>query len=140
MLLLSIGPPPQINVHHAQKKDIENLTLLMHDLFPNSRVKGKDGDVYLVAEVKGLLAGFCHFRLRKKTCYIAGLGVLAQFRNRGVGSALLAHALSEIDNAGVRTTLLKVRALNPASNLYLKFGFFEKYAGETLLLVRKRPS
>lgn len=112
----------------------------MQSLFPNSRVKHKRGDIYLVAEIDGKLAGFCHYRMRKKTCYIAGLGVLPHFRNHGAGSLLLSRALDEIDSAGMQTTLLKVRALNPASNLYVKFGFFEKYSSETLLLVRKRPS
>jgi ribosomal protein S18 acetylase RimI-like enzyme len=113
---------------------------LMSILFPNSRQIIKEGDVMLVAEYNGKPAGFCHFRIKGKKCYIAGLGVLPEFRNIGIGSLLFQSALDEIDAAGVQETVLKVRALNPASNLYVKFGFFERVAGETLLLERKRPS
>ena len=132
--------PISVIIRKPQKQEEESLFEIISSLFPNSRVKHKPGDSYLVAEVGGKLAGFCHYRMRKKTCYIAGLGVLPQFRNHGAGSLLLSRALDEIDSAGMQTTLLKVRALNPASNLYVKFGFFEKYSSETLLLVRKRPS
>ncbi|MCX6769218.1 MAG: hypothetical protein NT051_00880 [Candidatus Micrarchaeota archaeon] len=110
--------PISIIIRKPQKQEEESLFEIMQSLFPNSRVKHKRGDIYLVAEIDGKLAGFCHYRMRK----------------------LLSRALDEIDSAGMQTTLLKVRALNPASNLYVKFGFFEKYSSETLLLVRKRPS
>jgi len=93
-----------------------------------------------VAEKSGVIVGFCHYRLREKTCYIAGLGVLPQYREHGIGSLLLSEALYRADKAGVQTTYLKVRSLNQAAKLYASLGFFERRWGETLVLVRKRPS
>jgi [ribosomal protein S18]-alanine N-acetyltransferase len=97
-------------------------------------------DNFLVAEKEGVLIGFCHFRLRGKTCFIAGLGVLPQYREHGVGSQLMAEALYRADTEGAQTTYLKVRSLNQAAKLYASFGFFEKQYGDTLTLVRKRMS
>lgn len=139
MLILAISGS-QITVRKAGKADDAALLAIMHALFPNSRTKVREGDIVLVAECKGALSGFCHLRLREKTAYISGLGVLPECRNKGAGSALLSRALSLIDKSGIDTVLLKVRALNHASSLYVKFGFVEKRMGETLLLVRKRPS
>ena len=137
---MGFGAAPGISVRRQEKRDEAAVAGLSRSLFPNSRVRRKEGDFVLVAEAGGKIIGFCHFRLRSKTGYIAGLGVLPEFRNHGAGGMLLSAALAEMDSAGMQTTLLKVRALNPASNLYVKFGFFEKRAGETMLLVRKRPS
>jgi len=109
-------------------------------LFPNSHFRNLPGDSYLLAERNGLSVGFCHYRIREKICYIAGLGVLAQYREHGVGSQLLAEALYNADRKGVQKTYLKVRAINHAAKLYAHFGFFEKKAGDTLVLVRKKPS
>lgn len=109
-------------------------------LFPNARNRFLPGDYYLVAVKGGIPIGFCHYRIRGKICYVAGLGVLAHYREHGVGSHLMAEALYQADKKGVQTTYLKVRALNCAAKLYLHFGFFERRMGETLLLVRKKPS
>lgn len=111
-------------------------------VFPNARSRVMPGDIFFLAERGGIPVGFCHLRLRKKNkaCYIAGLGVLAHYREHGVGSQLMAQALYFADTHGVQTTYLKVRALNTASKLYLDFGFFERRSDETLTLVRKRPS
>ena len=97
-------------------------------------------DRYIIAERNGLPVGFCHYRFRGKNCYIAGLGVLSQYRNHGYGSQLLAEVLLDADENGLETTYLKVRALNTAAKLYMHFGFFEKRMGDVLLLVRKRQN
>ena len=105
-----------------------------------SRMRALPGDMFLLAEKGGIPVGFCHYRIREKSCYIAGLGVLAQYREHGAGSRLMSEALYRIDRKGVQVTYLKVRAINHAAKLYVNFGFFEKKSGETLLLVRKRQN
>ena len=127
-------------VSKARKADMPAIFEMISLLFPNSRNRHLPGDRYLVAKRAGVPIGFCHYRIRAKLCCIAGLGVLAQYRERGAGSHLMAEALFDADRKGVQTTYLKVRALNSAAKLYLQFGFYEKRMGETLLLVRKRPS
>lgn len=128
------------SVRKADRKDKKAILDMIGLLFPNAHNRHLPLDRYLVAERGGLPVGFCHYRIRGNVCYIAGLGVLAQYREHGVGSHLMAEALFDADRKGVQTTCLKVRALNSAAKLYLQFGFFEKRTGETLLLVRKRPS
>lgn len=128
------------SVRKGKPADLPAMQEMAAMLFPGSRSKFLPRDRYLVAERNGLLIGFCHYRFREKSCYIAGIGVLAQYRNHGVGSELLANALLDADENGMDSTSLKVRALNNAAKLYHQFGFFEKRAGDVLLLVRKRQN
>lgn len=132
--------PPNFSVRRARKADMDAISEMIALLFPNSHWRRLPEDRYLIAEKGSVPIGFCHYRLREKNCYIAGLGVLAQYREHGVGSHLMAEALYDADKKGVQTTYIKVRALNSAAKLYLQFGFFEKRMGETLLLVRKRQN
>src|SRR3989338_575130 len=93
-------------------------------LFPNAHFRNLENDMYLVAEKEGgIPVGFCHMRIRDVSCYIAGLGVLPQYREHGIGTMLMDAALRIADRRGVQTTLLKVRALNHASKIYLQLGF-----------------
>ena len=128
------------SVRKAAKPDMAVIRDMVNLLFPNSRQRFLPHDTFLVADHDGVLIGFCHYRVRGKVCYIAGLGVLHQYRERGVGSQLMAEALYHAEGKGVQTTVLKVRALNHAAKLYSDFGFFEKKWGETMVLVRKRMS
>ncbi|MCX8198103.1 MAG: GNAT family N-acetyltransferase [Candidatus Micrarchaeota archaeon] len=128
------------SVRKAKPSDMDAVRQMVSILFPSARLRQLPEDVFLVAEKEGIPIGFCHYRIRKKACYIAGLGVLPQYREHGVGTRLMAEALYRIDRAGVQKTYLKVRALNHAAKLYLGFGFYEKRAGDTITLVRKKPS
>ena len=127
-------------VRKAKVSDMPMIEEMAAMLFPNSRMRALPGDTFLIAEKGGIPVGFCHYRIREKSCYIAGLGVLAQYREHGAGSRLISEALYRIDRKGVQVTYLKVRAINHAAKLYVNFGFFEKKSGETLLLVRKRQN
>ena len=127
-------------VRRARKEDLPAIEEMMALLFPNASPKMLPYDVFFIAERSGIPIGFCHLRMRESRCYIAGLGVLAHYREHGLGTSLLEHALYYADKHGAQSTCLKVRALNTASKLYLSLGFFEKRIGETLVLVRKRPS
>lgn len=122
------------------KEDLEGIEGLVLLLFPKANFRDLDGDEYIVAEHKGRIVGFCHFRMRRKTCYVAGLGVLDKYRRNGIGTSLLSAALAEIDKSGVDTTVLKVHALNRASNLYSSLGFFERKMGDVMVLERKKPN
>jgi len=129
-------------IRRARKSDMQVLLQLIAAIFPSARRRTKPGDIFLLAERGSVPVGFCHMRLdeEKKRCYIAGLGVLAHYREHGIGRRLMYEAVLFADKMGVETTTLKVRALNTASKLYLDFGFFERRAGDTLTLVRKKPS
>ena len=124
----------------AKKEDMEIIEDMMGMLFPDADIQHKEDDVYLLAEKKGFPVGFCHLRFRESSCYIVGLGVLPEFRAHGIGSMLMERALAMIDRKGVRTTTLKVSAINTAASLYVKFGFYERKYGQTLILVRKQSN
>ncbi|MEM4348461.1 MAG: GNAT family N-acetyltransferase [Candidatus Anstonellaceae archaeon] len=129
------------NVRRAKKSEIETVKRLILTIFPKARNRILPTDYILIAEKNQIPVGFCHYRIRGKICYIAGLGVLAHYREHGIGSKLLAEALYHADKKGVQTTYLKVRANNyAAAKLYLHFGFFERRVGDVLLLVRKRAN
>ena len=132
--------PADVKVRKAKKPDMPAVEALVELLFPDVNVRNMEDDSYLIAEKNSMPAGFCHFRIRGKTCYIVGLGVLPEYRKHGIGSMLMADVLRIADRKGMLTAMLKVRALNTAANLYARFGFFEKRSGDVLLLVRKRPS
>jgi len=129
-------------VRRAKAADMPAIRELMAVLFPKARHRVLPKDIFFVAERGGIPVGFCHLRMREgnRRCYISGLGVLSHYREHGVGSQLMAEALYFADTHGAQATSLKVRALNTASKLYLSFGFFERISGDTLTLVRKRPS
>jgi len=139
-VILMAGITHGFAVRRAHKADMPAIGEMMALLFPRALPRILPHDVFFIAERSGLPIGFCHLRLRESRCYIAGLGVLAHYREHGLGTSLLEHALYHADRHGAQSTYLKVRALNTASKLYLSLGFFEKRIGETLVLVRKRPS
>ena len=128
------------SIRRARKADMPSIGEMVSLLFPNANLRNLPGDIFFLAERSGMPIGFCHLRMRDDRCYISGLGVLAHYREHGFGTALMRSALAYADRHGARMTYLKVRALNTASKLYLSLGFYEKRMGETLLLVRKRPS
>lgn len=129
-----------ISVRRALTTDLPAVQGMAAMLFPGSHSRFLPDDRCVVAERNGIMVGFCHYRFRGKKCYIAGIGVLAQYRNHGFGSQMLSEALLDADGEGIETTCLKVRPLNSAAKLYTQFGFFEKRTGAALTLVRKRPS
>ena len=129
-----------LSIRKGRAADLPSIQEMLVLLFPDSHSRFLPGDRYAVAERNGILIGFCHYRFREKSCFVAGLGVLAQYRNHGVGGQLLAEALFDSDSRGIETTYLKVRPLNTAAKLYHQMGFFEKRSGTALTLVRKRPS
>jgi N-acetylglutamate synthase-like GNAT family acetyltransferase len=133
-------PAHGFSVRRARKADMDAIMEMMALLFPNASPRVLPDDVFYIAERSGIPIGFCHLRMREQRCYIAGLGVLAHYREHGLGTSLLEHALYYADRHGAQSTYLKVRALNTASKLYLSLGFYERRSGDTLLLVRRRPS
>jgi len=79
--------------------------------------------VRLKAMLDGMLVGFiaCDIRTAERQAWIATIGVLPEYRKRGIGSALLQECEARIDLPSIR---LSVRASNlPAIRLYQVFGY-----------------
>lgn len=78
------------------------------------------------------------------------IGVLAQWRGKGVGSHLLADLLAAADAAGSERIFLEVRASNEAAQgLYRRHGFevigrirnyFRQPREDAVTMLRKRPT
>jgi len=79
---------------------------------------------YLVAEVEGQLAGYLGSWMIADEAHVTTLGVDPALRQRGIGERLLAAALREAGQRGVRRISLEVREGNTAACcLYTKYGF-----------------
>jgi ribosomal protein S18 acetylase RimI-like enzyme len=92
----------------------------------------RDGAIHRVAlAVVETVVGWCDLRPKAAATLrhsaVLGMGVIAPFRGRGVGSQMLATALTAADARGLRRTELIVRADNHAAiALYRRFGFAEE--------------
>ncbi len=88
-----------------------------------------DNSVFLVAEASGQIIGVlnCKGGKRKATRHAVTLGmsVHKEWRNQGIGSALMAQAIAWAKGTGIVTRIeLAVYARNAAAiHLYEKFGF-----------------
>ncbi len=80
--------------------------------------------VYFVAEMDGMLAGYCGFWQVADEGHITNVAVLKQFRRRGVGSRLVAEMERYARSIGLVLMTLEVRKSNQAAiGLYEKYGF-----------------
>ncbi|MGH2537910.1 MAG: GNAT family N-acetyltransferase [Candidatus Promineifilaceae bacterium] len=81
-----------------------------------------------LALVGGEAAGYCYAARGQgpHSAHIVRLAVAPDYQNRGVGSALLAHALDKLKQSGFRHISLNTQADNGQSlRLYRRFGFEE---------------
>ncbi len=96
------------------------------------RVDESDTSLYFVAWHGGEVAGFirCEIRTPGKG-FVGMLGVRRRWRQRGVGRALLLHALGAFHERGVRWVSLGVDSENPtgATRLYESVGMTVQAAG-----------
>lgn len=136
-----------MEIRKAKEADFPSLDALISEIFPSVQFVPAERDVYFIAteqrEGSETLMGFAHVRLPKdnveRKFILQGLGVKNEFRLRGVGSALLSHALSFCMEGGALEVQLSVRTLNPAMSMYHRFGFFPKkqLREDSITLVRK---
>ena len=72
----------------------------------------------------GEMVGFASFLVLADTADLEMVAVAPDQRRRGVAKQLLSHALSQLQNSGVRRVLLELRASNAgAMALYRQLGF-----------------
>ncbi|MEQ9716335.1 MAG: ribosomal protein S18-alanine N-acetyltransferase [Candidatus Asgardarchaeum sp.] len=91
--------------------------------------------VCLSAKINGKIVGYILCRIEKgfsffgllkwvKKGHIVSIAVLPQFRNHGIGTALMKRAINEmIHYYKVNEIFLEVRVSNPAQRLYEKLNF-----------------
>lgn len=86
-----------------------------------------DRKIHLVMELDGVLVGMGEVRpesYRKRHIGTIGISILAPYRDRGLGSRLLASLIAEAKRIGLRLLVLTVFENNPkATHIYEKAGF-----------------
>jgi len=98
-----------------------------------------DTSRFHVVVCDGEQAGRLYVERRCDELLIVDIAMLPQFRNRGIGSALIAQLFEEADAVGL-PVLVHVENGNPAQRLYQRLGF--EFVGETggiYRLMERRP-
>ncbi len=67
-------------------------------------------------------------------CYIELVAVGSEYRNQGVGTALLKYARNIASIRGLRLLTINVASSNPAIHLYKRVGFFISSKSKSLIL------
>lgn len=78
-----------------------------------------------IAEVEGLPAGMVTTTRYERTAWIGHLIVTPERRMRGVGRALMEHAMGHLADQGVAT--IRLEADPPGMHLYRQLGFVEEF-------------
>ena len=90
---------------------------------------GKSDDWCLVAEVKGKIVGAVWVRIMDDYGHIDdetpsfAISLYEEYRNMGIGTALMRDMLEFLKNKGYRRTSLSVQKVNYAVRMYQKVGF-----------------
>lgn len=83
-------------------------------------------NIYLVAIVDGLIAGYCGCYGVAGEGYIYNVAVGKNYRRQGIGFRLLQDLIEAAKSRGIESLTLEVRKSNlPAIKLYKKLGFVE---------------
>ncbi|MBU0527459.1 MAG: GNAT family N-acetyltransferase [Candidatus Micrarchaeota archaeon] len=125
-----------INIRMLRSSELDLAKQFIRTIFPRAMVQITDDDTILLAEEDEKLVGFAHIIDDGERVILQGIGVEKSMRGQGVGTLLIEHTmemLSEIE----RPIFLKVKVMNPAIDLYARYGFFIKKFGTTHVLVKK---
>lgn len=87
------------------------------------------GDICFVAEVEGKIVGAVWVRIMNDYGHIDNetpsfaISLLKEYRNNGIGTAMMKTMLSELKNEGYRKASLSVQKANYAVKMYKNVGF-----------------
>ncbi len=95
-----------------------------------------DGDVALVAEVAGRIAGFAFATVEDGAALLYGLTVHPQFRGQGLGRELMAGRLSALAAMGVQRAVVEVSPGNPAAHRIAMAAGFVRCGGTVYFSAR----
>lgn len=120
-----------ISIRLASAEDVPDVSRIGGQSFPGSDVSEektisrlKAGHVIFIAEMEGEIAGFIDTKLALTSVRVLGFATDSRFRGKGVGTALLEHAIRFARDSGKISVRLRVAARNlRALNLYRKLGF-----------------
>ncbi len=78
-----------------------------------------------IAECDGHRVGMVTTTRYRRTAWIGNLIVTPEYRNHGIGSHLMNHAMKHISKQGIRT--IRLEADPPGIKLYRRFGFVDEF-------------
>ena len=125
-----------ITVRTVRPSEMDVAKDFIRSVFPNAMVQVTEEDTLLLAESGGQLVGFAHVVDDGDRILLQGLGVDKSMRGQGVGTLLLEHILHTLQDTE-RPIFLKVKVMNPAVDLYARYGFMLKKFGDVHVLVKK---
>ena len=128
-----------IRIRMLGPSELDDAKTFIRSIFPDAMVQITDVDLVFLAEVEGKPVGFAHVIDDGEAVLLQGIGVEKSMRGQGVGTVLLEYVLD-----GLRDTekpiYLKVKVMNPAIDLYSRYGFMLKKFGDVHVLVKKPNS
>jgi [ribosomal protein S18]-alanine N-acetyltransferase len=122
---------PALHIRPAEPNDLAMVVGIERQAFSDPwsaasfrDLVGRDYVTFDVATDESRVLGYSVVYVMAGEAEVANLAVGAEARRRGVGAALLQHAVDRLVARGVRTLFLEVRASNTAARaLYDAFGF-----------------
>ncbi|MEW6036365.1 MAG: GNAT family N-acetyltransferase [Candidatus Micrarchaeota archaeon] len=128
-----------IQVRTVRPSEMDFAKSFIRSIFPDAMVQITEEDTLLLAEHEGRVVGFAHIVDEGDRIILQGIGVDKSVRGHGVGTILLEHILDTLRDVE-RPIFLKVKVMNPAIDLYARYGFMLKRFGDAHLLVKKPNS
>ena len=114
----------------ATKKDLEEIYELGKILHPNFKNNYKEESLFneytkiLIYKKNNKILGFIHFDIIFETVNLLNIVVNPNYRKQNIGTLLMDHVLSELNNKNIEHIMLEVNVENIAAiNLYKKFNF-----------------
>ena len=89
----------------------------------------QDGDICLVAECDSKIVGAVWVRIMNDYGHVSddipslAISLLPEYRNKGIGTALMQSMLEKVSNQGYKGISLSVQKQNYAARMYRKLGF-----------------
>lgn len=131
---------PNFNIREIDEDEMENVLPIIEEIFPDAEIDVDEFDRIFVAEILDDILGFVHISETPRKIIVQGLGVEEDYRNQGVGSALMERVV-DIAEVSDKSIYMMAQGLNPAVNFYEKFGFYaSKFGAENHLLVKRAHS
>jgi ribosomal-protein-alanine N-acetyltransferase len=120
-----------LRIKTATESDLPNIVLIENSSFDQpypfdllKKLLQEYGDSFLVAEESGKLVGYCSASMKGGSAHLISIGVLMEYRRRGVGASLLKHLIRILRKGSIDELWLEVKSENKeAVGLYEKFGF-----------------
>lgn len=104
---------------------IEGLSFF--DPYPRSILEALLSDnpkTFLLAEVQsGIVAGYCVASQKRTTAHLVSIAVLPEFRQHGIGTALIRALIGRLDSNIVKLRLEVKQGNSDARKLYERLGF-----------------